>query len=60
MTQAQLKDLLDRALWTALQAGLVAWSLVGYQTDKIALGAVMGAALSAVKTYLLMYMSSRI
>jgi hypothetical protein len=45
-------DLVERALWTALQAGLAAWAVTGYQLNKVALGAVIGASLSALKTFI--------
>ena len=44
-------DLVERAAWTALQAGLAAWAVTGYQFNKAALAAVVGAVLSALKTF---------
>lgn len=44
-------DLVERALWTALQAGLAAWAVTGFQFNQVALVAAVGAALSALKTF---------
>lgn len=44
-------DLVERALWTALQAGLAAWAVTGYQLNKAAAAAVLGTVLSALKTF---------
>ena len=44
-------DLVERALWTALQAGLAAWAVTGFQLNQVALIAAAGAALSALKTF---------
>lgn len=46
------RDLIERALWTAVQAGLAAWAVTGYKLDKVAAIAVAGAALSALKTFI--------
>lgn len=51
MNKKQLRDLAERALWTALQAGLAVWAAMGFKVDKVALGAVVGAAASALKTF---------
>lgn len=51
MTKQQLRDLLERAAWTAAQAGLAAWAVTGFKFDKVAAIAVMGAVLSALKTF---------
>lgn len=44
-------DLIERALWTAVQAGLAAWAVTGFQLNQVALVAAAGAALSALKTF---------
>ena len=44
-------DLIERALWTAVQAGLAAWAVTGFQFNQVALVAAAGAALSALKTF---------
>lgn len=44
-------DLVERALWTAAQAGLAAWAVTGFQLNQVALIAAAGAALSALKTF---------
>ncbi len=44
-------DLVERALWTAVQAGLAAWAVTGFQLNQVALVAAAGAALSALKTF---------
>ena len=45
------KDLVERALWTALQAGLAVWVASGYKLDKVVLVSAIGAGLSALKTF---------
>lgn len=45
-------DLIERALWTAVQAGLAAWAVTGFQLNQVALVAAAGAALSALKTFI--------
>ncbi len=52
MNQEKLVDLVERAAWTALQAGLAVWAASGFQTNKVALGAAVGAGLSALKTFI--------
>lgn len=46
------RDLIERALWTAVQAGLAAWAVTGFQLNQVALVAAAGAALSALKTFI--------
>lgn len=52
-------DVVERATWTALQAGLTVWALSGWQLDTATVGAVVGAALSAIKTFALNYLKER-
>lgn len=52
MNRAKFIDLVERAAWTALQAGLAVWAASGFRTDKVALGAAVGAGLSALKTFI--------
>lgn len=52
MTKQQLRDLVERAAWTAAQAGFAAWAVADFKLDKVAAVAVIGAALSALKTFL--------
>lgn len=52
MDKKQLRDLAERAAWTALQAGIAVWAAMGFRFDKVALGAVVGAAASALKTFI--------
>lgn len=45
-------DLIERALWTAVQAGLAAWAVTGFQLNQVALVAALAAAGSALKTFI--------
>ena len=47
----QQRDLVERALWTAVQAAFAVWATTGFKLDKVALGAAVGAGLSALKTF---------
>lgn len=52
LNKKQVSDLVERALWTAVQAGFAAWAVTGFQMNKAAGAAVLGAAFSAFKTYI--------
>lgn len=49
--KTKLRDLLERAAWTFLQAGIGAWAAMGFRLDKVALAGIVGAGLSALKTF---------
>lgn len=51
MTKKDAINLLERAAWTFAQAFIGAWLVFGYQINKVALVAAVGAGLSAVKTF---------
>ena len=52
-------DVVERAVWTALQAGLVVWAATGFTLDGATFGAVGGAMLSALKTFTVNYVKGR-
>ena len=50
MTRPQLKDLLERAAFTFVQAFLPVWALSNFALTKVALIGAVAAGLSALKT----------
>lgn len=57
MTQAEVKNVVERVAWTFLQASLAAWALTGFVLNKGVLIGVGAAGVSAVKNLVQTYLN---